>query len=149
MTCELLRHIHGRIFANLYDWGGRWRTVNISKPGVTWPPPGLIAQNMEVFERDILAKYPASSLANNEAFCRAAAEIQGEFLVVHPFREGNARTIKLMTDMLAAKTGRPPLVYDQSDAGREQYIAAAGVAFRRDYRPMTELVRQALARPRR
>jgi len=145
MTCDLLCHIHGRIFGDLYDWAGRWRTVNISKPGITWPPPGFIPENMQVLERDVLRKYPASALNDDEAFCRAAAEIQGEFLVIHPFREGNARTIKLLTDMLAAQTRRPLLIYDQSNAGRDRYIAAASAAFKRDYRPMTDVLRQALA----
>jgi cell filamentation protein len=42
MTCDLLRYIHGRIFGELYAWAGRWRTVWISKPGVTWPAPGFL-----------------------------------------------------------------------------------------------------------
>jgi len=145
MTCDLARHIHGRIFGELFVWAGQWRTVNISKPGITWPPPGFIPENMEALERNVFSKFPASALVADEAFCRAAAEIQGEFLVVHPFREGNARTIKLLTDLLAVQTGRPLLMYDQSDAGRDQYIAAASAAFKRDYRPMTDVLRQALA----
>jgi cell filamentation protein len=81
-------------------------------------------------------------------FCRAAAEIQGEFLVVHPFREGNARTIKLATNLLAAQTGRPVLKYDPSDEGRDRYIAAAAVAFRRDYHLMEQVIRRALIEAR-
>lgn len=61
-----------------------------------------------------------------------AAEIQGEFLVIHPFREGNARTIKLATDLLAVQTGRLPLTYDQSETGTRTYIEAAKTAFQRD-----------------
>jgi cell filamentation protein len=148
MTCDLLRHIHGRIFGDLYDWAGRWRTVNISKSGITWPPPAYISENMEAFERDVLRMHPASALAEDEVFCGAAAEIHGEFLVVHPFREGNARTIKLLTDMLSLQTGRPLLIYDQSDFGREQYVAAASAAFKHDYRPMKDVLREALAESR-
>lgn len=145
MTCDLLRHIHAAVFGDLYDWGGRWRTVWISKPGVTWPPPDFLEQSMQAFESEVLAKHPASALKSDDAFCAAVGEIQGEFLVIHPFREGNARTIKLMTDLLAAQTGRPPLVYDQSDEGQEHYIAAAMAAFRKRYRPMEEIIRQALS----
>lgn len=115
LTNSLVLHIHDRIFGALYEWAGRWRTVNISKPGITWPPAMFVPQN----------------------------------LVVHPFREGNARTIKLLTDLLAAQTGRPLLTYDQSDQGRERYIHAASMAFRKDYRPMVEVIRQALAAGRR
>ena len=105
MTCELLKHVHERIFGELYAWAGRWRTVQISKPGVIWPAAQFLDQSMETFERKVLAKYPAATLTNDEDFCRASAEIQGEFLAIHPFREGNARTIKLMNNLLAAQTG--------------------------------------------
>ncbi len=145
LTCDLIRYIHERIFGELYEWAGRWRTVNISKPGVTWPPPAYLDENMWLLEENVLRPHPADSCREDDAFCSAAAEIQGEFLVIHPFREGNARTIKLLTDLLAAQTGRPLLVYDQSEAGRQRYIAAASQAFKKGYRPLEAIIRQALA----
>jgi cell filamentation protein len=145
LTSELTRYVHLRIFGELYDWAGRWRSVNISKPGITWPPPSFIDENMAQWEQNFLRKYAPSKLAGDDDFCDAIAQIQGEFLVIHPFREGNARTIKLLTDLLAAQTGRPLLRYDQTDAGREQYILAASQAFRRNYAPMVEIIRQALS----
>ena len=149
MTCDLVRFIHERVFADIYKWAGRWRTVMISKPGITWPPPLFVAQSMDEFERKILRKYAPGKLTDDEPFCAAVAEIQGEFLTVHPFREGNARTIKLMTDLLAAQTGRPLLVYDDSDAGRDRYIFAASEAFKMNHQPMMEVIRSALADARR
>ena len=110
LTCDLLKYIHARIFGELYAWAGRWRTLNISKPGITWPPALYVPQAMEEFEQQVLKKCRVKMLASDEHFCEAAAEIQGEFLVVHPFREGNARTIKLLTDLLALQTGRPLLL---------------------------------------
>jgi cell filamentation protein len=148
ITCDLLCHVHSRIFGRLYAWAGRWRTVWISKPGITWPAPDFLAANMLTFERDVLAKYPATALGDDELFCNALAEIQGEFLVVHPFREGNARTIKLATNLLAVQTDRPLLVYDSSEDGKQRYIAAASAAFKKDYRPMTAIVRCALGTAR-
>jgi len=144
LTCDLIRYIHQRIFGELYAWAGRWRTVNISKPGITWPPPQYIDDNMRSFEQSVLRSRTAGSCRTDEEFCQAAAEIQGEFLVIHPFREGNARTVKLLTDLLAAQTGRPLLAYDQSEAGRERYILGASQAFRRDYSLLEEIIRQAL-----
>lgn len=148
MTCELLKHVHQRIFGDLYEWAGRWRTVWISKPGVTWPAPDFLEQEMARFEREVLAKWPVSKLNDDEPFCRAVGEIQGEFLVIHPFREGNARTIKVMTDLLASQTGRPLLVYDQTESGRDEYIAAAKAAFKREYAPMADIIRRALTAAR-
>jgi cell filamentation protein len=145
MTTDLIKYIHRTIFADLYEWAGRWRTVWIRKPGTTWPPPDFLEQSMATYERDVLSKFPPSRLEDDDAFCAALAEIQGEFLVIHPFREGNARTIKLMTDLLAAQTGRPLLKYDTSQAGRQAYIDAAKEAFRSDYGPMKQIISRALA----
>ncbi len=144
LTCQLLKHIHTLIFGELYEWAGRWRTVWIRKPGITWPPPDFIDQSMQVFERDTLRKYPATAVSSDDNFCAVAAEMQGELLTIHPFREGNARTIKLLTDLLAAQTGRPLLAYNQSDEGRDAYITAATAAFRSDFAPLGEIIRRAL-----
>jgi hypothetical protein len=79
MTCDLVRHIHATIFGDLYDWAGRWRTVWISKPGITWPPPDYLGQAMDEFERTVLSRWPAGAIHDDATFCQAAGEIQGEF----------------------------------------------------------------------
>ncbi len=148
MTCDLLRHIHATIFSELYDWAGRWRTVWISKPGTTWPPPDFLDRSMAEYEKTVLSRWPAAAIADDATFCQAAGEIQGEFLTIHPFREGNARTIKLLTDLLAAQTGRPLLAYDNSAVGADAYIEAAKKAFKRDYSSLVKLIGEALGRSR-
>lgn len=148
MSCALLKHIHAAIFGELYDWAGRWRTVWISKPGVTWPPPDFLDQSMGEFERTVLARWPVGAIGDDASFCQASGEIQGEFLTIHPFREGNARAIKLLTDLLAVQTGRPLLVYDNSPGGGDAYIDAAKMAFKRDYSALATLMAEALSRSR-
>jgi cell filamentation protein len=149
LTGELLRYIHGAIFGELFVWAGRWRTVNISKPGAVWPTAAFLDESMTTFEREVLLKHPLSGLHSDEDFIAAVAEIQGEFLSIHPFREGNARTIKLATDLLAVQTGRPLLRYDQTDAGANAYIAAASAALhQRDITPLKRLIRAALEQSR-
>jgi cell filamentation protein len=149
MTCALIKHVHGRIFGELYEWAGRWRTVQISKPGAIWPAVQFLDQSTATFEQEVLNKHPAETLTNDDEFVAASAEIQGEFLAIHPFREGNARTIKLMNNLLAAQTGRPLLRYDSSLKGRDAYIEAAKAArIRRDYAPLKTIIRDALERGR-
>ena len=149
MSCDILRMIHARIFGDLYAWAGKWRTVQISKPGAIWPAAQYLDQSMAGFECDVLKKYPARVLETDDAFCAAIGEIQGEFLAIHPFREGNARTVKLMSNLLASQTGRRFLIYDDSTAGVERYITAASAALlKKDYQPMIQIIRVALARSR-
>ena len=148
LTTGLLLHVHERIFGDLYAWAGRWRSVTISKSGVTWPPPDYLAEAMQFFERDVLTLYPASVLQDDRHFCEALGHIQGEFLAIHPFREGNARTIKLVTNLLAVQTGRLPLRYDSSDLGKDQYILAAKAAMLKDYDPMISIIETSLSTAR-
>ena len=143
ITIALILHVHQVIFSDLYAWAGRWRTVTISKSGVTWPPPDYLDVAMQEFERDVLSKYPVLSLQDDGKFCSALAHIQGEFLAIHPFREGNARTIKLVTDLVAVQTERLPLMYDDSDEGKRRYIEAAAAAILKDFEPMTLLITEA------
>jgi len=103
---------------------------------------------MDEYERAILSRWPAGAIHDDATLCQAAGEIQGEFLTIHPFREGNARTIKLLTDLLAAQTGRPLLAYDNSPSGADAYIAAAKQAFKRDHAALTKLIAEALERSR-
>jgi len=147
MTVDLLKYIHHSIFSGLYAWAGCLRTVTISKPGVKWPPPDYLEDAMGSFESNVLRKYPAHSLNDDERFCEAVGHIQGEFLAIHPFREGNARTIKLFTDLLAARLKHPILRYDMTKEGRRQYIDAAKAALlKQNYTPMHKIIEEALRR---
>ncbi len=148
LSSELIRYVHGRIFGDLYDWSGRWRTVSISKEGTAWPPPTYLEEAMKKFEEGVLSKYSARSVESDDSFCAAVGHIQGEFLAIHPFREGNARTIKLVTDLLAVQTGRFALIYDPSDIGRNDYIAAAKAAMLQNYDPMIAIIRSTLSASR-
>lgn len=144
ITNELICYVHKVIFGDLYEWAGRWRTVKISKEETTWPPPDFLEDAMQEFEKDVLKRYPAGDLSDDATFCSAVGHIQGEFLAIHPFREGNARTIKLVTDLLAAQTGRLPLQYDMTDTGTAKYIEAAKAAMLKNYELMTIIIGEAL-----
>ena len=149
ISSELIKHVHGRIFSDLYEWTGRWRGVAISKEGTAWPPPDFLDEAMSIFEQDVLSKYPAATLIAGDLFCQAVGHIQGEFLAIHPFREGNARTIKLITDLLAIQTSRLALIYDASDADRDCYIDAAKAAMLQNYDPMIAIITSALSASKR
>lgn len=150
ITSELLKRAHKEIFGGLFEWAGEWRTVNIAKEQMKWPPPMFLEQNMQQLEKDVLSKYPAATLKTDAEFAQSLAVIQGEFLAVHPFREGNARTIKLCTNLLAVQTGRPLLAYDKTADGREAYIQANKlVVYRQDYSALAALISDALDRAQR
>ena len=79
---------------DIYPFAGEWRTVELHKGEgpVKWPlPPSGIQPVMENFEREVLSRTPLIS-DDNEAVYSFVSELMNEFIVIHPFREGNGRT---------------------------------------------------------
>jgi cell filamentation protein len=146
LSNALICEIHREIFGELFEWAGKWRASWISKGQTVWANPVHIESLMQTFEAEILQRAPLSQTIGDGEFCSIVALIQGEFLTIHPFREGNARTIKVLTDLYAVQTGRRFLIYDQTEPGQTEYINAAIAAMGRDLLPMEAVIHGALIR---
>ncbi len=146
LSNALICEIHRAIFGELFEWAGKWRASWISKDQTVWANPIHIETLMQAFEAEVLQRAPLSQAISDCEFCSIVALIHGEFLTIHPFREGNARTIKVLTDLYAAQTGRRFLIYDQTEAGQTEYINAAIAAMGRDLLPMEAVIHGALIR---
>lgn len=96
---QLLSRIHLHLFQDLYQWAGQYRTVNISKGEAPFAPP----QNIALSIKSLVAKYPHKILlsASTENFATILAEIISEYNAIHPFREGNGRSIRALAVLLA------------------------------------------------
>jgi len=149
ITAATFKTLHAAIFGELYEWAGRWRTVNIAKDGMKWPNAAFLDQSMQSFEHDVLHKIKPHELRSDDEYCRAAARIHGEFIAVHPFREGNGRTARLACDLLAINVGLPILRYDRSPSGIERYVHANKlVVYRADYSLLEDVFAEAIGRAR-
>lgn len=144
LSNALIRQIHREIFGDIFEWAGTWRVNWISKGETIWPNPAFLDDLMQTFEAEVLQHHPPEKQFSDDEFCSIVALIQGEFLTIHPFREGNARTIKVLTDLFAAQTDRPLLKYDETEEGQQEYINAAIAAFGCDYAPMERIIQEAL-----
>jgi len=47
-----------------------------------------------------------------------------EFILIHPFREGNGRLSRLLADVMAVQSGRGPLDYSGWNEHKATYIQA-------------------------
>lgn len=143
LTCGLIRQVHAELMGAIYPFAGAWRVVSLHKgDGPTkWPiPPGGIEQVMEVFERDVLSRSPVLSDDDENVFSYVS-EVMGEFLAIHPFREGNGRTAFILGNLLLMQNDLLPLdVYDRrKDEAR--YVAACEEArIHKNYEPFAGLV---------
>ena len=145
LTVSLVQQVHRELMGEIYPFAGAWRAVALHKgEGPTkWPlPPGGIAPLMELLERDVLSKSPVIS-DDDTAVVAFAAEIMGEFIAIHPFREGNGRAAFILGNLILMQNDLLPLdVYDRrSDQGR-YFEACEAVRVRKDYEPMASLIRE-------
>ncbi|WP_273455122.1 Fic/DOC family protein [Nevskia ramosa] len=144
LTVADLRIWHRRWLGNVYSWAGEERSVNLSKGDFHFAIAAQIPRLLSVLERDCLLRFTPCDSLTDEALIEAIAVTHVEFILIHPFREGNGRLSRLLADVMAVQAGRDPLDYSPWDADRQSYFAAIQRGLANDYEPMKQLVATAL-----
>ncbi len=67
-----------------------------------------------------------------------------EFLLIHPFREGNGRMARWIADVMALQANHAPPKYKLAGKAGRQYIVAVQRGYLRDYDLLTEFFVRAL-----
>ncbi len=100
-----LQAIHGHLFGDVYAWAGEIRTVPITKAGeIEYARPQVLkAAAADIFGR--LARDDYLSGLRRDDFVFALADLMGDIHVLHPFRDGNTRTLQTFTHHLALHAG--------------------------------------------
>jgi cell filamentation protein len=142
ITLELIQRIHKEMFADIYPWAGAWRTVFLHKGEgpIRWPlPPFGMEPVMEEFGRDVLSKTPFIS-NDDDAVLGFVARLLGDYLALHPFREGNGRSAFILSELVLLQNGLVPLDEYNRKRDESRYFAACDAARLCDYVPLTALV---------
>ncbi|WP_299284401.1 protein adenylyltransferase Fic [uncultured Mucilaginibacter sp.] len=90
-TSKGLQQIHKYLFDGLYDFAGKVRTQNISKDGFRFATA--------LYLKEILQKVEQMPENTFEEIIEKYVEMN----IVHPFMEGNGRTMRIWLDMLLKK----------------------------------------------
>jgi cell filamentation protein len=93
--------IHRFLFGDIYSWAGEYRKINIEKAERLLGGRSVWYSNDEMIDRDLQAAFEAIQAVSWESFSREEfiAELVKRFppvWQVHPFREGNTRTIVML-----------------------------------------------------
>lgn len=96
--------IHRRVFGSLYPWAGELRTVQIAKPNAFYARPEHIAGYAEGIFAELVKERHLIGL-DREAFLERLTHYHAEMYSVHPFREGNTRSLRAFLGQLAAAAG--------------------------------------------
>lgn len=140
-SSKYIQRIHKLALGHLYAFAGKYRTVNMSKGGFLFPLAQFIPQIMDDFDKGILSKLP-NKYTNKSSLIRDIAKVHGEFLFIHPFREGNGRTARMLANLMVRKQGFDGLRFELiDDKVFPKYVSAVQMIANRDYKPMEEIIK--------
>jgi len=140
-----LQRIHRRLFADIYEWAGQLRTVDIVKGETRFAHHGaLTSAGADLFGR--LAREGHLRGLDAARFAERAGYYLGEVNVLHPFRDGNGRAQRAFFGQLARGAGYR-IAWDGMT--RDAVLHASIAAYHGDSGPMAALLRAHLAPARR
>lgn len=146
ITVRTIKTWHRRWLGNIYTWAGFERSVNMSKDGFPFAAADRIPALLKDYERKFLLPYTPCTGYGREALIEAIALTHVEFILIHPFREGNGRIARLLADVMATQAGYGPLDYSSWGIQRPRYIQAIQAGLAEEYEPMRHWVGVALGK---
>lgn len=111
---ETLKAIHYRLFRDIYSWAGEVRTVVISKGSTRFCEPQLIEPQAERIFQELLTDELLMTITDKRAYISRLAYYYSELNMLHPFREGNGRTLRTFMSTLAMYAGNI-IAWDEMD----------------------------------
>jgi len=105
-----LAFIHSYLFADIYDFAGKIRELNIANGNFRFAPLMYLKQSLEHID-----KMPQSTFDE-------VIEKYVEMNIAHPFREGNGRATRIWLDLIFKKETKQ--VVDWNLVDKEDYLSA-------------------------
>lgn len=139
-----LCRIHASLFGDVYPWAGKIRKTEISKGDKLFLPYALI----ESMSNEVFADLRQEDCLQNLdmlQFATRAGYYLGKINMIHPFREGNGRTQRVLLDQLAELSG---FAFEWSGVSGEKMAQACREARQDtpDYGALVRLLRVCIIR---
>lgn len=135
LTEEYIRQVHRDMFGGIWNWAGKYRQVNLNI-GITW---SQIPEQITVLCDDFVFWNTTQSAM---PILEVAARLQNRLTHIHPFKNGNGRHARLITDIFLRSQDHPLPKWPQiqliehGDAVRREYIAAMKQADMGNFDPL-------------
>lgn len=133
--------LHGLVMRSIEDeFAGRLRNAGVRIVGANFTPPN--AQKVSALLDELIDYINTNPDGLN--VIELAAVFHHRFVWVHPFFDGNGRTVRLAMNLLLMKEGFPPAIILKND--RSKYYEALNQANKGSYKKVCLLMCQALER---
>jgi Fic-DOC domain mobile mystery protein B len=139
LTEEYLRQVHLDMFGGIWDWAGKYRQVDLNI-GITWfqipEQIGVLCEDFAFWNGS------QSSMPTLEI----AARLQNRLTRIHPFKNGNGRHARLITDIFLLSRDHPLPKWPQiqlmehGDSVRRLYIDAMKQADKGNFDPLMTFI---------
>ena len=134
---------HRRWLGNVYEWAGQPRSVNMGKDDFQFAAAYLVPELMQDFNSKFLNIYTPCHEMDEEQLVHALANVHIEYILIHPFREGNGRLSRMLATIMALQAEQPALDFSYMDENKAEYFAAIQMGLDND-EPMKAIFRQVL-----
>ena len=139
-TAADICRIHKIWLGPVYEWAGQYRQVNITKGNFTFAAARQIPRLMAELEKGHLKKYTPCFFQSEADIAKAIAVVHTELVLIHPFREGNGRTARMLATLMALQAGLPSLDFNGiRGRKRQEYVAAIHAGLNNQFEPMEEI----------
>lgn len=122
------------------DFAGRIRNAGVRISGANFIPPAAYKASILL---DELVAISQTEFSNSHPIL-FAAWFHHRFVWIHPFFDGNGRTVRLLMNLLLMRAGYPPAIILKND--RKKYYDALNAANNDKYNKLYLLILQAVER---
>ena len=141
LTDELIRRVHFDMFGEIWEWAGKYRTDSVNI-GIDFH---LIPEQIKLLCGDF--SYWNSDKSAMPSL-EIAARLQNRLTRIHPFKNGNGRHARMITDIFFHSVKHPLPKWPQiqlmseGDQVRSRYIEAMRAADKEDYRELMAFMKE-------
>ena len=136
---SLILNIHRTAFGELYEWAGKWRTIEVRVGKLNPPHPSQVPNLMYQYADDL--NYRLKFVEEKAEIAELLAYLHHRFVWIHPFNNGNGRTARLLLNAAAMLRGFEPVqLYHREGEARKEYIEALRKADGGDVQALTNLI---------
>ena len=142
-----IKKMHGLWLGNVYAWAGSYRQVNLSKNNFLFAPAAHIPMLMAEFEQAPLRQFTPCHFNTVSELAFALAVVHVEFVLIHPFRDGNGRVARTLCILMGLQAGLPALDFgDIKGKKKKEYFTAVQAGLDRNYEPMERIFTDVIGR---
>ena len=146
-TATDICNIHKIWLGNVYEWAGKYRRVNISKGDFSFAAAMQVPKVMSEFEKGPLYEFTPCNFKTVDQIAKSLAIVHTELVLIHPFREGNGRAARMLSNLMGLQAGLPPLDFSGIVGKRKNdYLQAIHAGIEHNYLPMERIFNAVIRR---